>query len=166
MDFKRLGVEHLAIAPPVAVEFGSGRAIVVLGNPMPSGPTLMVFPSITVVVGWESVPIVRVVPEMTASEGPMEKVRSAAVIGVRVSFVCRSRPESEYAFDPAVGMGMVVLGPITSDSLIVNVCPFTTREVADGRTGKSVICWVPILTVDGPTAMEILESMMGSMEPP
>lgn len=144
MDPRKLGVENTAAAPPVAVSVGAaGGSIVVVGNPRPLGPTLMVFPSMTVVVGVASGPIVSVVPEMIASDGPMEKVRSAAVTGVMVGFGSESGSESESEsgpeFDPAMGMGTVILGPTTSDSLMVKTCPFATMVVSFGAVGMSVM---------------------------
>ena len=56
-----------------------GSATVVVARPIPFGPTLMVWPLITVVIGELPGPIVNVCPPMTASEAATAKVRPPAV---------------------------------------------------------------------------------------
>jgi hypothetical protein len=69
------------IPPAVIVENGPPKGgMVVVANPMPSGPILMVSPLRILVVCDAPGPIVNVVPSMTAMEEPSKNVRPPAVI--------------------------------------------------------------------------------------
>ena len=73
-----LEVLAVVIAPAVAGE------MVVEAKPRPLGPTLMVWPSMTMVVGVADGPMLYVVPDMTTWEAPMAKVTSPTAVVVRL----------------------------------------------------------------------------------
>lgn len=65
--------------PAVTVEKDWGKATVVVAKPTPLGPMLMVWPLMTVVIGELPGPMVKVLPSMTAADGPIENVSPPAV---------------------------------------------------------------------------------------
>jgi hypothetical protein len=68
----------VVVAPPVAGE------MVVEAKPRPLGPMLMVWPSMTMVVGVAEGPMLYVVPEMTTWDAPMAKVTAPTAVVVRL----------------------------------------------------------------------------------
>ena len=72
-------VSPAAVTILVGWEFALGNGIVVVANPIPCGPMLIVCPLRTVVIGVLPGVILNVLPSMTASDGFNENVSPAAV---------------------------------------------------------------------------------------
>lgn len=97
----------------------TGATVVEPATPTPLGPMLIVFPPMTVVTGVAPLPILYVVPLMTACVPPTEKVSPAAVTPDNTGAA---------ALPPATGL-RVVEGPATPFGPRLMVWPFTTTDV-------------------------------------
>jgi hypothetical protein len=115
--------------------------MVVEAKPRPLGPMLMVWPSMTMVVGVADGPMLYVVPDMTTWEAPMAKVTppTAVVVGLEPWMVVDANP--------------------TPPGPMLMVCPFTTIVVgvADGPMlyvePDITTCEAPKPTLTPPTAV-------------
>jgi hypothetical protein len=133
------------VTPPIAVVEKPGAATVVAANPTPPAPTLIVCPLTTTVVGVAPLPILNVLPEITAWLVP------TMITGTPLMTVELGAAPALAAFSPR--SGTVVCGPTTLEGPTVKVWPFTTtvrgREEADG-IGTT---FSPIITSEGATRM-------------
>jgi hypothetical protein len=118
--------------PAVIVESDPmGGGMVVVANPMPCGPMLIVCPLTTLVVG-VAPGIVNVVPSITTIEGPSENVIPPAVMGVKAASGAMRVTKPD-------GTIVVEARPIPPGPRLI-VCPLTTLVVgvAPGPTVKVV----------------------------